>query len=61
VDEPGKFLLQDLDAFADDGIRREVPGGLDVEVESVGDGVVVERLALLRRLFPLGVLARGPV
>ena len=61
MDEPGKLLLNDLDSFADNRIGREIPGALNVEVESVRDGIVVERLALLRGLLPPGILAWGPV
>jgi hypothetical protein len=60
VNETGKLLLQDLDAFADDGVGWEVSGALDVEVESVRDGIVVKRLPFLRRLLPRGVLAWWP-
>lgn len=61
MDEPRKLLLDDFNAFADDRIGREIPGGLDVEVESVRDSIVVERLTLLRGFLPPGILAWGPV
>ena len=61
MDEPGKLLLDDLDALADDDIGREIPGALDVEIESVRDGIVIERFTFLRGFLPPGILAWGPV
>jgi len=51
VDESGQLLLQHLDALLDDGVRLEGAGRLDVEVESVRDGIVVERFALCGGVF----------
>lgn len=42
LDDGREFLLQDLDAVADDVVGREAADGLDVEEEAVRHGVVVE-------------------
>jgi hypothetical protein len=60
LDHGSELLLQNLDALLDDGVGLEVADALDLEIEALGHGVVVKRLALLRRLLPLGVFALGP-
>jgi hypothetical protein len=61
LDDGGEFLLQHTDALLHNGVGLEAAGRLDVEVERLRDGLVVERLALLRRVFELGVLTFRPV
>lgn len=60
VDQAGKFLLHDHDALLDDGVRLQVAGALDLEVELVGDSVKLKWLAGLRWLLECGVFAFRP-
>jgi hypothetical protein len=60
VNQTGEFLLQDLNAFCNDCIGRQVSGGLYVVVESIRYGIIVKRLAFLRRLLPFGIFTWGP-
>ena len=56
-----QLLLQDLNSLLDDRIWLKVSSALDFEVESFGGSIVVEGLTLLRRLFPLSILAFWPI
>lgn len=60
VNQTSQLLLDDLDAFGDNTVGRDGTGGLDVKVKALWHGIVIERLALLGRLFPVGVLRRRP-
>lgn len=60
VDQTSQLLLNDLDAFSHNSIGGNRTGGLDVVVEALWHGIVIERFALLGRLFPVGVLRRRP-
>jgi hypothetical protein len=60
VDEAGELLLEDLDPLLNDDIRLDVASALHLKVEPTGYGVVVKWLALLWRIFPVGILALGP-
>ena len=55
-----KLLLQNFNSLLDNRVWLKISGTLDFEVEPLGDCVVVERLALLGRLFPLSVLTLWP-
>lgn len=53
-------MLQDFDALLYDRIRFQIADGLKLEEELRGDGVVVERFAVLGGFFPFGVLGFWP-
>lgn len=61
VYQASKFLLHDHDTLLDDGIRLQVTGTLDLEVELLGDSVVLEDLTGLGRFLKRGILALRPV
>lgn len=61
VYQASKFLLHDHDALLDDGVRLQVTGTLNLEVELLGDSVVLEDLTGLGRFLKRGILALRPV
>lgn len=61
VYQASKLLLHDHDALLDDGVRLQVTGTLDLEVELLGDSVELEYLTRLGRFLKRGVLALRPV
>ena len=52
--------MHDFDALLYDCVRIQIANGLKLEEELGGDGVVVERFAVLRRFFPFRVLGFWP-
>ncbi len=60
ANDQGQLLLQHLDALLHDGIGLERADRLKVKVKARGLGLVVKRLVLSGRLFPVGVPAPGP-
>lgn len=61
MDKARELLLDDADAALDDLVGLQGADALDLEVEAVRGGEVVEGLALLRRVLVLRVVALGPV
>lgn len=60
MDQTGKFALQLLNTLQDDRIGLDVSNAFDLEVESRRDSIVVEGLALSRRLLNIGILRLRP-
>ena len=60
MDQACELLLDNANAALDNLVGLQRANALDLKVEAVRHGVVVEGLALLRRVFPLCVLALGP-
>lgn len=56
-----KFLLHDHDTLLNDGVWLQVTGTLNLEVELLRHGVVLEDLARLGRFLKRGILALRPV
>lgn len=52
--------MQDFDGLLHDCVGFQVADGLKLEEELGGDGVVVERFAVLGRFFPFRVLGFWP-
>ena len=52
--------MHDFDGLLYDCVRFQIADGLKLEKELGGDGVVVERFAVLGRFFPFGVLGFWP-
>jgi hypothetical protein len=55
-----ELFLQTLDALLNDCIWFMAANTLDLEVESVWNGIVIEWLALLSWFLPFGILALRP-
>lgn len=53
--------MQDDDALLDDRVGFEIADALNIYVEVVGLGVVVERLVWVCSGFPISVIGDGPV
>jgi hypothetical protein len=55
-----QLLLEYFDALLDDDIGLQVSYTLDLEVESLGDGIVIKWFPFLRGFLPLGIFAFWP-
>lgn len=60
MDQAGELLLEDADAALDDLVGLQRADALDLEVEAVRVGEVVEGLILLRGILICRVFALGP-